>query len=404
MPPGIILKESGENDHLYIDTARHILTYEWIERQLKIMYEQSQFKEKSYFLDLLHPFIKDYLNVLIALREAATLKHDLICMGLGYHNTIELGRNLYELHGLYREDKIRPRLQDKNLYDDVCWELEVAMCLKYTGFEVRFEKEINEKMHDISAIKEGDAIAIECKNKHIVDDKYNDNKAFAVCLADKLLDKLNEIKDSYDLRITIRDKGKIEDIKDIAVVVQNMLKSGNTVAIFNNNYRIEIIDEYKNISTALIMQQAIEELCINSRDIKSLKDIYSKKGKTGTEYRHRLFFRFPPEDLQLRNLNNLIKNANKQIKGIQGCVFLKVPSFQFDNSVEEVRDLFSKGRYSNIGAVKLVSLNKTFHAGLGVKIERKEAIIVNQNAIIPISHSILDTLSKNIIFNKYKRI
>jgi hypothetical protein len=347
---GVILKASDENDQLYIDTVRNILTCEWIERQFQVMYEYSQFKEEGYFLGLLHPFIGDHLNVIMALREADALKHDLICMGIGYQNTIELGRNLHELYGLYREDKIRPRLQDKNLYDDVCWELEVAMCLKYTGFKVRFEKEMNEKMYDITATIERDAIAIECKNKHIKDDKYNDNKAFANLVADKLFDRLNEIKENHDLRISIKEKGKIEDIKDVAVAIKDMLKLGNTITVLKDNYRVEIIDEYKNISTALIIQQGMEELCINSREVKSLKDVYLETNKTGIKYKHRLFFRFPPQNLELRNLSNIIKNANKQIMGMQGCVFLKVPIYQFEKAIEEIGDIFTKGHYSNIGA------------------------------------------------------
>jgi hypothetical protein len=117
-----------------------------------------------------------------------------------------------------------------------------------------------------------------------------------------------------------------------------------------------------------------------------------------------LFFRFPPQNLKLRNLANLIKHANHQVKTKQGCIFLKVPFFLFKDSLEETKKLFSKGYYSNIGAVKIVSLKNTFHPEVGVETERNEAIVINPTANIPIKHPILDNISGYILFNKYKEL
>lgn len=388
-------------EDVYLQTVKDVLTNQWIEEQLKVLHNRVPTKEFASVVNTLHPFISDYISCLTQLRQAEILGQNMILMGVGHHNIIELGRNLYELRDLYNVDYFRSRLQDKESYDDACWELEVAINLKYSGFEVKFEKELDSKKHDLTAFLNVDLVAIECKNKHIEDKQYQRNQEFSWFFADKLLKDLEDLEENYDIRVTIEGCGDIADVKHLVKMVRKMISQNFFVRKFKDIYKIELINDYRDIPTPLVLQRSKEKVCINSSRYRSYKEGLTT-GQRGTQYKDRIFFRFPDEQLQLKNVNSLLGKANKQIYGLPGCVFLKVPHYRFEESIEEIIRLLDKNRYSNLGAVKLVALNRTFVPDKGVKTERSEKLLLNDSARLPVAKPILDCLSKNIMFNKWK--
>ena len=272
------------------------------------------------------------------------------------------------------------------------------MNLKYSDCEVKFVEESNEKSFDIIAKYKGEEIAIECKNKQIEDENYKRNQAFGVFFAQQLSDRLKELKGKLDIRITVKNVGRIEDVKPLSLLIKEMISKNIKKDVLGNNYEVEFIEDYKNVPTPLITAAKMEDLCINRTEVTDLKNAFYNQG---TEFKDRIFFRFPPENETVKNIDSLISEANKQIKDIQGCVFIRVPFFSFEQSIVEVERLLHKG-YENLGAIKVVALNKTLDRIYGVKTERQEKWIVNPNAKIPISAELAKCLSQNIFLNKYK--
>lgn len=396
------MKRDIEQELLYINKLKGVLTQNWIDLQFKVLYEKSQLKERAKFLNLLHPFTRDYLDVQTSIRKAVILGKDILIAGEGYFNSVNVGKNLFELQGLYDEDKLRTRLQDKKQYDDVCWELDVAVCLKHTGFDIKFVEESDEASYDLFASYNGHDIAIECKNKHNEDEEYTTNKTFASCFTKDVFNVWCDLnRDKYDVRISIiHGTGALEDIKKVNLLIRDMFLSKSKKSICNNQYEIEFINDYKGIPTPVVLERFGEEMCMNTRVVADLKDIYDKTKNNGTSYEDRIFFRFPPQDLELKSIKALISKANKQINGIQGCVFLKAPMINFDEAIQQTKKILLKD-FTNIGGVKVISLQNSFSESYGVKTERNEEFIIHSRPKIQINKAIAATLSKNIYFNKY---
>ena len=381
----------------YIDFAKKIMDEGWMNQQLRLVDEVSQYKEKGSYLGLFHPFIRNYLDIRITFRKAIILNNETMLMGVGHSNIVELGRNLYELHGLYDEKKTRARLQSKD-YEDVCWELEVMMALKYSGVQANFEREKEIPSFDISAFIGSENIAIECKNKHIEDKEYNFNKIFSHFLSEKVIQHLTEVEGRHDIKIEIDGTGKIEDVKQLAQTIREMLKSKITYMNYKNVYEITMTNKYKNIPTGIIMKSNKEEFCVSSSVRNSLKEVYTKNEEMN--YKDRIFYRFKSQDLSVKNLNSLLSTANKQIAGNQGCVFLKVPHYAFNESISEVEGLLQRF-YSNISGVKIIALKKDFIENSGVKVARKEKLILNEHAKIQLSQTCKSTFEQPMMFKKY---
>ena len=221
---GFVQTYRDDLESIYIDFAKQIMDEEWINKQLKLVDEVSQFKEKGSFLGVFHPFIKNYLDIRVSIRRATILNEETILMGEGHSNIVELGRNLYELQDFYDKDKMRSRLQAKD-FEDTCWELEVMMALKYVGVMANFEAEKETKSFDISALIGTDNVAIECKNKHIEDKIYNGNRVFSDIVGEKVIEHLSKLDGKHDIRIEIDGSGKIEDVKQLVQTIRGMFES-----------------------------------------------------------------------------------------------------------------------------------------------------------------------------------
>jgi len=395
---GIMLNYQDDLESLYIDFAKQIMDEEWINQQLKLVDEVSQYKEKGSYLGLFHPFIKNFLDVRVTVRKAVILNEETMLMGVGHSNIVELGRNLYELQGLYDKEKMRARLQSKD-YEDACWEFEVMMALIYSGVQANFEREKDIKSFDISAWIGSDKVAIECKNKHIEDKKYNFNKVFSHFLSEKVIKHLTELKGRHDIKIEIDGTGRIEDVKQLVQTIHEMLESNITYMKFKDTYKITMTKKYRDIPTGVIMKNNKEEFCISSSIRNSLKEVYTKITEE-MDYKDRIFFRFTPQNLSVKNLNSLLGKANKQITSTQGCVFLKVPYHAFNESIVEVEGLLQKF-YSNVSGVKIIALKKYFIENMGVKIARKEKFIVNKRAKVQPSPALKSVFERPMMFEKY---
>lgn len=394
-----IMIESTELEEIHIDFLERVLTKDWIKEQLKIVDEVSQFKEQGSILGLFHPLVADYLSLRVSIRKASILDQDTILMGIGHNNIVELGRNLYELQGLYNVDKIRARIQSKDLFEDVCWELEVAMALKYGGFDINFVDETDKPTYDILGKFNGRQVAIECKRKHIKDKDYNFNRIFSTYLGKRLIEELEKHDGKHEVLITVNGVGKLEDAKLILHTFRDMLNSNTPIKYVKDSCRITLTDKFRGTDTGLIMRGNKAEFALASSKKNNLKEVYTDN-HSETEFKDRVFFKFDSQNLQIKNLRSLLSTANKQLNGNLSCLFLKVPYFAHDLAVQEVEDLLSK-RYENIGAVKIVSTQKTFSEDYGVKTGRKEVLRINSNAAIKVSEKIVDLLSNTTMFSKY---
>ena len=141
------------------------------------------------------------------------------------------------------------------------------MCLKYSGFDVRFVKESDELSYDFAASYNGDVIAIECKNKHQDDEDYKANQTFASCFTENISDLWSSrTKKRHDIRITIiKETGSLEDVKEIASVIRDTILSEASINYYKDKYKIEILTEYDGVPTPLVMEKYNEEMCVNTK-------------------------------------------------------------------------------------------------------------------------------------------
>ncbi len=141
---------------------------------------------------------------------------------------------------------------------------------------------------------------------------------------------------------------------------------------------------------------------MSSRWVKGARNIYNNEGRYGIGYKDRVFFRFPEADLSVKNLRGLTSKANKQLTGIHGCLFLKVPTGRFSEIAHDCEEILNKD-YSNVSAVKVVSLDYELDEQRGVRISRDEGLVLNPKARIPLGDPFRDVFRKNMFFNKFNR-
>ncbi|OME51775.1 hypothetical protein BSK59_19820 [Paenibacillus odorifer] len=388
------------DDH-YINKFEEVMTSEWIRDQTRQMYYRNLFKEAGAFFDILHPIMQHYVDIWTSVRKAEALGESIVKMGSGNHELINLGRNLLELDGLYDLKLYRSRLQEKQLYNDACWELEVAQALKYNGFQVQFNDE-SKIRYDFTAECLGTTFAVECKNKQIQDKTFAANSAFAYLLGSRTIDKLTKHGYAVDLKVTVKETAVFEDYKRVMLAINNMLREGNSQTREGNQYTIEVIKDFRHLPTPKALD-AIPNIhcCITGEErLKSeLNKVYTERER-GTSFQNRMFFSIPKERAEVKNLQDLIKKANRQVGENPGCLFLQVPYSDFSMCKEEISKFVYRNGYSNIHLVKIVALKSSNH-GMGVKIDRLEDFVINSKARNPIPSILLERLTDHLFFSKF---
>lgn len=378
-----------------------VFTDQWISQEFKKIYKKSQFKEQGATLGLVHPLICDYLSIKRSIRKANILKQSKILTGVGYHKIVELGRILYELKDIINIEKLRSRLQGASEYLDVLWELQVALVLKYSGFEVAFIEEGSMKSYDILASRNGLQLPIECKNRKADHRQYQKVASVCASIYKSVLEQMDQVSSRGNIRITLLKLVSLSESKHIKSKVKGLLDRGLT-EIRTDDYIIEIVPEYEHLPTSLIMEEHGEEAAYCSAECE-IQEAYSKERVTENNYNNRVFFRFSPPNEYDVSVVSLLEKANRQFRenDTAGCIFLRVPYSSFTEACDEVEDLL-KRTYSSVGAVKVVGLMNDFSPVHGVVTGRYERLVVNERSFYLLNDELINALSENIMFNIYK--
>ena len=107
----------------------------------------------------------------------------------------------------------------------------------------------------------------------------------------------------------------------------------------------------------------------------------------------------PDQVNKLHNLNCVLKKANSQLS-TGGIVFLQVPYTTF-NSAKNAIEKELKYSFSNIYAVKIISIDISSLENQGVKIARLEELILSQKGKEALSLKEIDFLNQPMVFSKF---
>lgn len=378
-----------------IEYLRNFIGKEWIEREIKKIEEKSSLKEVGSRYFNYHPFVQYHYEISYLLRRADALKMESVVLGKTWEKLNRAGYILQlQLEKIVDKLDLRNKLRNSEQFDDVIWELEVGTMLMKNNIKYTFKRPVKGDSNDITCFIDNKPLEIECKNKHIVDDNYRNNNAFL----HKLCNKLDEIEILKGKLIEIEfDYGIIEDIKIIVNEIKNNLRDNNSISVLNK-YSISFKPEYKKMNaTETLNIDKVQNYYLIGKQKKS--DLYKREVPID-ENTIGIVAKFPNENKNLNNLSLLIKSANKQLPN-GGIVFLKVPYDDFENIVKDLEKMLIND-FSKVFCIKLISLDSKYIENNGVKISRKEKLILGDLRNCKISKEEFDFLNGNIAFSIYK--
>lgn len=378
-----------------INYLRKFLGDEWVKNEFEKTEKKSMLKQVGSRYFNYHPFVQFQYELLYLIRRADALKKDDVILMENWEKLNKTGY-LLKLQMMKIEDKneLLNRLRSAELFDDVLWELEVATIFLKNNIKYDFKVPKPGDSNDLTCYIDDRALEIECKNKHIFDERFNKNDIFSHMLCNEV----GNIKELYGQTIEFEyEDGNYEDIKIIVKDIKDKLLINKSINIINK-YRIEIKPECSNMNPEQILNlDGVQRFCLASQQRKS--ELYNA-GIPNKNNSIRIIIKFPKEVRNLKNISALIKTANKQLPS-GGVIFLKVPYYDFDNMVKDIKNILINN-FSNIYCIKLVSFESEGIEDTGVKVSRREELIWGKLSNCKLTKKEFDFLNGNIAFSIYK--
>lgn len=378
-----------------IDYLKDFFGDEWIKAEFEKTEKRSMLKEVGARYFNYHPFVQYQYELLYLIRRADNLKKDDVVLMENWEKLNKTGC-LLKLHMMKIEDKneFLNRLKSAELFDDVLWELEVATIFLKNNINYDFKIPSPGDSNDLTCYIDNRALEIECKNKHIFDERFNKNDIFSHMLCNEV----GKIKELYGKTIEFEyEEGCYEDIKTIVQEIKSKLLINNSVNTINK-YRIEIKSDYSNMSPEQILNlNGVQRFYLASQQRKS--DLYNMD-IPNINNSIRIIIKFPKEVRNIKNIDSLIKTANKQLPN-GGVIFLKVPYYDFDNMIKEIKKILNNN-FSNIYCIKVVAFESEYIEDTGVKVSRREELVWGKLSNCKLTKKEFDFLSDNIAFSIYK--
>jgi len=216
---------------------------------------------------------------------------------------------------------------------------------------------------------------------------------FSQVLANRLGDALTVYKKIMQIEFT---EGHLEDIKDIVATVRNIFDVQDYRSILGR-YKVRALKKvpFETPIPLLLNRQGINQAFeIRECDRRELYMDNAPSSVTKTK----ILIKMPDPIHQLHNLNGVLKKANMQLPP-GGVVFLQVPYSTFESAIEEItKELLQS--FSNISAVKVIAIDIGVEEN-GVKVSRKEDLVVSPRTRMELPEGIIAFLSQPMAFSKY---
>lgn len=379
----------------YIEFLRDIIGREWLEEEFKKIDTKSPLKEVGSMFIQYHPWVHFMYEIDYLLRRADIEQHEEVVMGKYWY----ILRNAGMLLMINNDDIVDHRdaqmkLRNAEQFYDFIWELEVKTMLSKNGADVTCIDPKNGITHDGVAKIFGYCIPYECKNKICDNSQYNSNQMFSQMLVKKL-EGVVSIRNKI-IQIEF-ESGRLEDLKTIVAYIRDNFDVIDYRSILGR-YKIRTLSKlpFNTPVQTLFKREGINQVfCIAKCDKKELYMDIPPSGVVMTK----LLFKMPGPINELHNLNGVLKKANTQLPP-GGVVFLQVPYCTFENTIKAIEKELSQS-FSNISAVKIVSLKEETIANYGVKVSRLEDVVVSQRAKKIIPPDVIEFLNKPMAFGKY---
>jgi hypothetical protein len=379
----------------YIEFLRAFIGEDWIKAEIKKIEDRSRLKEVGSEYEDYHPFVKYHYEIKYLLRRAEALKQEDVLLQESYYRLSIAGYLIMvNLNKIRNHSDLKNRLRDANQFYDAIWEFEVATMFLKNKIKYSFKEPVQDDSNDITCFIDDKPLEIECKNKHTVYVKHRKNQMFAHILANKL-SNTKLFKDST--YIISFDEGNFEHIKSIVKCMIENLNSKKNYTVLQR-YGIQRIsgDEVDVIETLQSDTDVREVIVVKEIDKKDLFSNDVSKGNTQMQF----IFKYPEANTKIKNIDKLLKDANSQLPN-SGVVFLKVPLMVFNDAIKEITDILNT-RCSNLKAVKVIAIEEKFIEGSGVKISRKEELVINQRCKESLTEKELNFLKADIAFSIFK--
>ena len=377
------------NDH-YIDFLKTFIGADWLDSEFNRINTKSPLKGAGNHFSNYHPWVHFMYELEYLVRRANIERRSTVLMGKYHHILSNAGmlleRNIDSIPD--RSDAIN-RLRHPDQFYDFIWELEVKTMLEACGANVKVIAPSPGISYDGTACIEGIHIPYECKNKVVDDSQHDKNMIFTQVLANRL-GEVQRIENQV-LEIEFVD-ARLEDIRAIVSGIRNLPSTKNSIEILGR-YKIEFLPThlFKFSPQELLNRPDIESVMLITKCPK--KDLYSVNRVNDTEIA-KLLFKMPGSNTNIKNLNAVLKKANSQLSR-GGVVFIQLPYLLFEDGVREISQIVSRN-LSNISAVKAAAIDFG-----GVKVSRKEELIVPPNCKHRLPDNVIDFLSQPMVFSKY---
>lgn len=379
----------------YIETLRDFIGRDWLEEEFNKVNIKSPLKGAGNYFAPYHPWVHFMYEIKYLVRRAAVENRENIIMG-EYNYILSNAGFLLEqnMENIIGKKDAQMKLRNPKQFYDFIWELETRTMLSQRGAEVLYVDPNSGSTYDGVFTMFGYSIPYECKNKSIDNDQYNTNMVFLQALV-KNLEDIPSVRNKI-IQIEF-ESGRLEDIKTIVAVIRDKFDIFDYQSILGK-YKVRTLKKVPFITSpqVLINREGINQV-FQINEIKKgelyINDAPSKVVKT------KILIKMPEEIHKLNNLNCVLKKANTQLPP-GGVVFLQVPYSAFESAKEEVAKELSQS-FSNISAVKIISLQIDASENGGVKVSRLEELIISPRAKKPLLPILIEFLDQPMAFSKY---
>lgn len=378
-----------------IEFLRDFIGRNWLEAEFDKINTKSPLKGAGSHFAPYHPWVHFKYELEYLLRRANVESHKDVVMGK-YHYILSNAGMLLKRNFNYIIDKkdAQKKLRNPEQFYDFIWELEVRTMISQRGANASFVDPKSGSTYDGIAVIIDNHIPYECKNKVIDDEQYNTNMAFLQVLANKL----GDIPSVQNKIIQIEfENGRLEDIKVIAAIIRDKFDVFDYQSILGR-YKVRTLKKvpFSTPVQYLINREGINQVFqINER---KKNELYLDEAPSNI-VKTKILIKMPDQVCELQNLNGVLKKANKQLPP-GGIVFLQVPYITFESAKMEATKELSQS-FSNISAVKIISLKIESYENQGVKISRLEDLVISTRGKKPLSQKEVIFFNQPMAFSKY---
>jgi hypothetical protein len=382
-------------DEKNIDFLKEFIGVDWLDKEFDRVETKSLLKGAGTHIGSYHPYVQYMYELKYLILRADIEKREDVALGR-YHFILSNAGTLlrHNFEKIIDKKDAQEKLRNPRQFYDFIWELEVGTMLSLNGADVSYNDPKTNITNDITAVIDNRPLAIECKNKVLDNDKYNTNSIFIQVLSNKLGD-VESIKNKI-IEFEF-DDGRFEDIGMLIAIIRDKFHIFDYQSVAGR-YKIRTLKKpFNTLPQVLMGREKVQSVIQINRCLK--KELYEER-RQNDEVVSKIVFKIPESNSRLKNLNKVLRNANKQLDN-GGVVFLHVPFSTFEYAKKEVKKELSLG-LSKISAVKLVSYEVEDIENKGVKISRNEELIISERAILKLTEIEVKFLNNTIAFSKFK--